>query len=229
MIVVLVGRALRVRRLAERDQRRAGVRADDPADVEVAERPLRRVTGRRVGAEHPAPFRPTARRPSEERRAPPPRVACGRLERQRVTDVRQARRRGHRRAARASCAAVLRQRPVVVRRRRATRAGCVDLAEPAGEGLGGRDRTALAHVVAPGRSRARARGTRSRISGSRCERRPARTAGFFDQNSSTHASSPMLSIRSAEASMRGARFERSRLPPMQRRAPARRRAARARA
>ena len=53
VVVVLVRRPVRVGRLAERDQRGARVRADHPADVEVAERaPPASSARRRVGAEH---------------------------------------------------------------------------------------------------------------------------------------------------------------------------------
>ena len=87
-----------------------------------------------------------------------------------------------------------------------------DLAEPAGEALRRCDRAALADVVGgivlEQEVPVLVEDRRSRCSDG------SENGGFFDQYSATHVSSPMLSIRSAEASMRGARFERSASPPI---------------
>ena len=190
VVVVLVRRAVRVGRLAERDQRRAGVRRRRPSgrrDGRTAPRvALRGVVSARST---PAPPFAPASTSREERRASPPRSPRGASSGSvcptpassttRALAGCRVRARGR---ARAACG---RRSPPT-----STSAGSADLVEPAAEALRGRDRTALADVVGgvvleqevavlvehrPGRARATA----------------AENGGFFDQSSSTHASSPI--------------------------------------
>ena len=131
-------------------------------------------------------------------------------------------------SARGELAAVLGQRAIVEPADEDERR-MADLGEAAGERLRGGDRAALARRSRRGRSRAAGRGTRRAIAGSRCERRLGERRVLRPDLVEPAVEVPSRSIRSADASMRGARFERSASVPIRTSAPHAVPAARARA
>ena len=174
----------------------------------------------------PAPLRRGApRRSREERRRPPP--PSPRAPRAGASGRRRAARRrrafGSAPASSRPCSGSVRSsRPPTT-----TSTGLADLAEPAGKALRAGDRAALAHVVG-GIVLEQQGPVLVEDRGSRVERRLRERRVLRPEAPRPSASSPMLSIRSTEASMRGARLERSASPPISTSAPRRRRAVRAR-
>ena len=176
-------RAERVGGLAEGDQRRAGVRADDPADVEVAERALPRVARRRVGAQDARRRRRSGARPRARARKSRDRLGrrLRRLERDRVPDVRQLdepSRSGARAASSRPCSGRVRSSSPPT----TTSTGWPTSPRRPESGSAPRDRAALADVVGRVVFEQQVRGTR-RGSRRRAASDGSANGGFFDQKS----------------------------------------------
>ncbi len=181
----------------------------------MAERALPRVSRRRVGAQDPRPAVRLRRDLCEKgatarpKPRPAPRAAteCPIPASSTTRRVRQAAREQPGRARAASGRRC--RRPARAPAARSRPAGRPGSPRSRSRGTGARSRRQAFASSAERYS--------SRIAGSRSSDAAA-NGGFFDQNSATHRSMPIASIRSAEASMRGARFERFASAPISTRA-----------